>query len=94
MRFQPQRRRVWFDEPRKSAECPECGNDSRSVLLEAMLVACLLSIEPALSNLEALLGACIGAMEILDLQPIINDELAALMQDYQALALNDDSAHT
>jgi len=32
MRFQAQRRRVWFDEPRKSAECPECGNGSRSRL--------------------------------------------------------------
>jgi molybdopterin/thiamine biosynthesis adenylyltransferase len=32
MRFQPQRRRVWFDEPRKSAECLECGNSSRSRL--------------------------------------------------------------
>ncbi len=32
MRFQPQRRRVWFDEPRKSAECLECGNGSRSRL--------------------------------------------------------------
>lgn len=32
MRFQPRRRRVWFDEPRKSAECPECGNGPRSRL--------------------------------------------------------------
>ena len=38
---------------------------------------------------EALLGMCIGVMEILDLQPIINDELVALMQDYQALGFND-----
>jgi molybdopterin/thiamine biosynthesis adenylyltransferase len=32
MRFQPRRRRVWFDEPRKSAECPECGNNPKSRL--------------------------------------------------------------
>jgi len=38
---------------------------------------------------EALLGACIGVMEILNLQPIINDELAALMAEYQALGFGD-----
>jgi molybdopterin/thiamine biosynthesis adenylyltransferase len=32
MRFQPQTRRVWFDEPRKSGACPECGSDPRSRL--------------------------------------------------------------
>jgi hypothetical protein len=32
VRFQPQRRRVWFDEPRKSAECLECGNNPKSRL--------------------------------------------------------------
>jgi hypothetical protein len=32
IRFQPQRRRIWFDEPRKSAECLECGNSPRSRL--------------------------------------------------------------
>jgi transcriptional regulator with XRE-family HTH domain len=37
---------------------------------------------------EALLGACVGVMEILNLQPIINDELAALMQEYQALGFS------
>jgi hypothetical protein len=37
---------------------------------------------------EALLGVCIGVMEILDLKSV-NDELAALMKDYQALGLND-----
>ena len=31
-RFQPQGRRVWLDEARKSPDCPECGNSSRSRL--------------------------------------------------------------
>jgi hypothetical protein len=38
---------------------------------------------------EALLGVSIGVMEILDLQPIINAELSALMGEYRALALSD-----
>jgi hypothetical protein len=38
---------------------------------------------------EALLGVCIDVMEILELQPIINDELAALMREYQALEFRD-----
>jgi hypothetical protein len=38
---------------------------------------------------EALLGACIGVMEILNLQPIINDELVALMHEYQTLGFRD-----
>jgi Family of unknown function (DUF5677) len=38
---------------------------------------------------EALLGICIGAMEILNLQPVINDELVALWQDYQTLGSGD-----
>jgi hypothetical protein len=37
---------------------------------------------------EALLGVCIGVMEILDLK-FVNDELVALMQDYQALCFTD-----
>jgi Family of unknown function (DUF5677) len=41
---------------------------------ETLLMAC-----------EALLGICIGVMEILNLQPIIYDELAALAAEYQAL---------
>ena len=32
MRFQPQTRQVWFDEPRKSPTCPECGLDTKSRL--------------------------------------------------------------
>jgi hypothetical protein len=32
MRVQPKGRRVWFDEPRKSETCPECGLTSRSRL--------------------------------------------------------------
>jgi molybdopterin/thiamine biosynthesis adenylyltransferase len=32
MRFQPQGRHVWLDEPRKSSGCPECGAESRSRL--------------------------------------------------------------
>jgi ThiF family len=31
-RFQPQGRRVWFDDARKSPDCLECGSDSRSRL--------------------------------------------------------------
>jgi hypothetical protein len=38
---------------------------------------------------EALLGVCIGVMEILNLQRIINDELAALTAEYQALGFSD-----
>ena len=38
---------------------------------------------------EALLGVCIGVMEILNLQPIIYDELAALVREYQALGFSD-----
>ena len=38
---------------------------------------------------EALLAICIGVMEILNLQQIINDELAALMAEYQALGFSD-----
>jgi hypothetical protein len=38
---------------------------------------------------EALLGVCIGVMEILELQPIINDELAARVREYQALGFGD-----
>jgi hypothetical protein len=38
---------------------------------------------------EALLGVCVGVMEILDLQPVINDELVALVQNYQALGFSD-----
>ena len=34
---------------------------------------------------EALLGVCVGVTEILNLQPIINDELVALMNEYQAV---------
>lgn len=32
MRFQGQGRRVWFDQPHKSPECPECGATQRSRL--------------------------------------------------------------
>jgi hypothetical protein len=32
MRFQPQGRRVWLDEPRKSPACPECGTEPTSRL--------------------------------------------------------------
>lgn len=32
LRFQPRRRRVWYDEPRKSDSCPECGAGPRSRL--------------------------------------------------------------
>ncbi len=32
MRFHPRARRTWFDEPRKSHGCPECGTDPRSRL--------------------------------------------------------------
>jgi len=32
MRLHPQGRRVWFDEPRKTPACPECGTESRSRL--------------------------------------------------------------
>jgi molybdopterin/thiamine biosynthesis adenylyltransferase len=32
MRVQPQFRRTWFDEPRKSVACPECGSNSKSRL--------------------------------------------------------------
>ena len=32
MRFHPQNRQVWLDEPRKSSTCPECGQGSKSRL--------------------------------------------------------------
>ena len=32
MRFQPQGRRVWFDETRKLSSCPECGAEPKSRL--------------------------------------------------------------
>jgi hypothetical protein len=31
-RCQPQNRRIWFDEPRRSSECPECGSTPKSRL--------------------------------------------------------------
>jgi hypothetical protein len=41
---------------------------------------------------EALLGVCVGVMEILELQSIIGDELLALMSRYQASGFSDNAA--
>jgi hypothetical protein len=38
---------------------------------------------------EALLGMCVGVMGMLELQPVVNNELAALMQEYLRLGFPD-----
>jgi hypothetical protein len=38
---------------------------------------------------EALLGVCVGVMEILNLQPMINNHLVELFSEYRGLAHGD-----